>query len=344
MRAAVVGASGYTGGELLRLLLGHPQATVVACGAQRRVGERVTSVHPGLIELAGMQFVDCATALATECDVVFLALPHGASGTLTLPPAVVVDLSADHRLRSASAWQEYYPSAPEWQPAWPYGLPELPGARAVLRTARRIANPGCYPTAVACALRPACDAGLITGGAVTVVAASGTSGAGRTASEDLLATEVMGAMRAYRAAGGHQHTPEMEQSLPGLTVLFTPMLAPMPRGILAVATAPLASGGSAAGGAQPIDQDEVERIYATAYADEPFIHLLPRGQWPTTSAVLGTNCVHLAVAVEQRTATLTCIAAIDNLGKGAAGQAVQNANIALGLPETAGLPRAAVSP
>lgn len=343
MRAVVLGASGYTGGELLRLLLGHPQATIVACGAQRRVGDRVTSVHPGLTELAGLTFVDLDAALATDCDVVFLALPHGASGVLTLPSAVVVDLSADRRLRSAAAWQEYYPTAGEWQPAWPYGLPELPGARAVLRTAGRIANPGCYPTAVACALRPACDAGIIAAGPVSVVAASGTSGAGRTPSEDLLATEVMGAMRVYRAAGRHQHTPEMEQSLPGMTVLFTPMLAPMPRGILAVATARLAS--SVTPNTTPaIDQDEVERIYARAYAQEPFIHLLPRGQWPTTAAVLGTNCVHLAVAVEQRTGTLTCVAAIDNLGKGAAGQAIQNANIALGLPETTGLPRAAVSP
>jgi len=337
VRVVVLGASGYAGGELLRLCAAHDRFTVVAAGAQRWAGEPVTAAHPGLLSHAGDRFLSVTDALAQECEVLFLALPHGTSGQLELPDRpLIVDLSADHRLHRAADWSHWYSADHPWQDPWTYGLPELPGARAALSGCRRIANPGCYPTAVALALRPALQAGVCPAPVTaSVVAVSGASGAGRTPSDALLATEVMGSARAYRGAGEHQHTPEMEQSLPGARLTFTPVLLPMTRGIIAVCTVPLRAERSEA---------EIRAAYSAAYDDEPFVRVLAPGSWPTTAAVRGTNRCDIALGVDSRTGTLTVAAAIDNLGKGAAAQAIQNANIALGLPEGCGLSLDAVSP
>jgi N-acetyl-gamma-glutamyl-phosphate reductase len=227
----------------------------------------------------------------------------------------------------------------EWAGSWPYGLPELPGQREKLAQARRIAVPGCYPTSVTLAMAPALTAGLVEPD-VVVVAASGTSGAGKSAKPHLTGSEVMGAVSAYGVGGVHRHTPEMVQNLEQaaggpVTVSFTPTLVPMSRGILATCSAPLAAG---------VDAESARATYAKAYADEPFVHLLPEGQWPTTASVLGANTVTLQVAVDPDAGRLVVVAAVDNLTKGTGGAAIQCANLALGLPETTGLPLVGVAP
>ncbi|MGZ4596071.1 MAG: N-acetyl-gamma-glutamyl-phosphate reductase [Actinomycetes bacterium] len=338
---AVAGASGYAGGELLRLVLGHPQLQLGPVAAGSQAGAPVTSVHPQLVPLAGTTFVATDPATLAQADLVFLALPHGQSAALVaeLPDDLpVVDLGADFRLADAAAWQTYYSGSHAG--CWPYGLPELPEARARLAGAHRIANPGCYATAVAVALAPLLRGGLVEPGDVVVVAASGTSGAGRAATANLLGSEVMGSLRAYKTGGVHQHTPEMEQSLAAaagtaVTLSFTPVLAPMPRGILATSTARLAGGVSA--------QDLQEALHA-AYDAEPFVHVLPEGSWPATAATAGSNAVHLQVAADHHSGRAVVVSALDNLVKGAAGQAVQNANLALGFDETAGLTAVGVAP
>jgi len=339
--AAVAGASGYAGGELLRLLLGHPGLGVGPVAGGESAGRPVTELHPQLPQLAGQVFGPTEAAVLAESDLVFLALPHGRSAALVaeLPADLpVVDLGADFRLTDAAAWSAYYggPHAG----SWPYGLPELPGARAALAGATRVANPGCYATAVALALAPVLGAALVEPADVVVVAASGTSGAGRAAKRNLLGSEVMGALSAYKAGGTHQHTPEMEQSLTAaagaeVTLSFTPVLAPMPRGILATCTAVLTDGTTEA---------TLRDAMHAAYDDEPFVHVLPEGVWPTTAATLGSNSVQLQVAADLHAGRAVVVAVLDNLVKGAAGQAVQNGNRVLGLDETAGLPVAGVAP
>jgi N-acetyl-gamma-glutamyl-phosphate reductase len=250
----------------------------------------------------------------------------------------VVDLGADHRLERADAWAAYYGGVHAG--TWTYGMPELGDQRAAIAGARRIANPGCYPTGVILGLAPLLAAGLVEPDDVVVVAASGTSGAGRKPSDSLLATTVMGQLSAYKVGGVHQHTPEMEQALSGaageqVTVSFTPVLAPMPRGILATTTARLAPG---------VTTELLHEALHAAYADEPFVTVLPNGSWPATGATLGANAVHLQVAADTHAGRAVVVSAIDNLVKGAAGQALQNANLALGLPETAGLTAIGVAP
>jgi N-acetyl-gamma-glutamyl-phosphate reductase len=273
-------------------------------------------------------------------DAVILALPHGHSAALAaeLPQdTLVIDCGADHRLADSAAWQRWYGS--EHAGSWPYGLPELPGGREKLRGARRIAVPGCYPTVVSLTLAPALHAGLVVPD-VVVTALSGTSGAGRALKPHLLGSEVMGSASVYGMAGVHRHTPEIIQNLSGLgagpvTVSFTPVLAPMPRGILASCTAALRPGA---------DQDKIRSAYHAAYAAEPFIHLLPDGRWPATSAVIGSNAVQLQVAVDADAGKLIAVGAVDNLTKGTAGAALQCLNLALGLPETTGLPSWGIAP
>ena len=342
--AAVVGASGYAGGELLRLLLAHPALDVGPVLAGTAAGRPVTELHPQLPQLAGLTFgatdETAATTLAGS-DVVFLALPHGESAALVdrLPADLpVVDLGADFRLEQASAWEHYYGGTHAG--SWVYGLPELPGARAAVAAGHRVANPGCYPTAVAVGLAPLLAAGLVEPADLVVVASSGTSGAGRKNTAALMASEVMGALSTYKAGGVHQHTPEMEQSLTAaagvdVTLSFTPVLAPMPRGILATSTARLAWGATI---------ESLRAALHSAYDSEPFVHVLPEGTWPTTAATLGSNSVHLQVAADTHTGRAVVVAALDNLVKGAAGQAVQNANLVLGLAETAGLPVNGIAP
>ncbi len=341
IRASVAGASGYAGGELLRLLADHPDITVSSVAAGSRAGETLGAVHPNLSQLADLVLEPTDPDRLGEADLVFLALPHGESATLVaaLPPEVhVVDLGADFRLVDSDQWHAYYggPHAGTWT----YGLPELPGQRARIAQASRVANPGCYATSVALALAPVLAAGLGEPDDVVVVAASGTSGAGRKPSDALLATQVMGSMSAYKVGGVHQHTPEMEQSLSAaagvpVTLSFTPLLAPMPRGIVATCTARATTGTDAA---------SVRAALVDAYATEPFVRVLPAGAWPQTSSVAGTSAAHLQCAVDARAGRVIVVCAIDNLGKGAAGQALQNANIMLGLDEGAGLTVNGVAP
>ncbi|WP_405095503.1 N-acetyl-gamma-glutamyl-phosphate reductase [Micromonospora sp. NBC_01412] len=324
IRVAVAGASGYAGGELLRLIAGHPELDLVAATAHRQAGAPVTAVHP---QLVGLDLVFAATEPATlaDADLVFLALPHGESAALAaaLPETVrVVDLGADHRLRDAAAWTRYYGG--EHAGTWTYGLPELPGQRAAIAAATRVANTGCYAVATTLALAPLVAAGAVAPADVVVVAASGTSGAGRAAKTNLLGSEVMGDLSPYKV-GAHQHVPEIKQATGATSLSLTPVLAPMPRGILATVTA------------VPTGDADPRAVLARAYADAPFVHVLPEGAWPHTAATLGSNSCHLQAGVDVDSGRVIVVSAIDNLGKGAAGQAVQCANLMLGLPETMGL-------
>jgi N-acetyl-gamma-glutamyl-phosphate reductase len=334
-RVAVAGASGYAGGELLRLLAAHPELDVVAASAHGNAGQRVGDVHPALRSLADLTLTETAPGLLADADLVFLALPGGASGPLAdaLPSTTrVIDLSGDHRLVDAAKHQRCYPDAAH--DPWTYGLPELPDARGQLAAASRVANTGCYAVATILPLAPLVAAGVIEPDDVVVVAASGTSGAGRAARPHLLGSEVMGDLSPYRV-GAHQHVPEIQQATGVAGLCFTPVLAPMPRGILAVVTVCPSPGASAG---------EVREALAAAYAHEPFVHLLPPGQQPHTAATAGSNAAHLQVSPDVGSQRVIVTCAIDNLGKGAAGQAVQNANLMLGLAETAGLSVDGVAP
>jgi N-acetyl-gamma-glutamyl-phosphate reductase len=340
LRVAVAGASGYAGGELLRLLLGHPEVEIGALTANASAGQRLGVSQPHLLPLADRVLETTTAGTLAGHDVVFLALPHGQSAAVAGQlgeNVLVVDCGADFRLRDAAAWERFYGSPHAG--TWPYGLPELPGARAALEGSKRVAVPGCYPTAVSLALFPAYGAGLAEDEAV-IVAASGTSGAGKSPKPHLLGSEVMGSMSPYGVGGVHRHTPEMAQNLSAVaghpvTVSFTPTLAPMPRGILATCTAKAAPGTTA---------DSLRAVYEKAFADEPFVHLLPAGQWPSTAAVHGSNSVLTQVAYDETAGRIIVISAIDNLTKGTAGGAVQSMNVALGLPETLGLPVTGVAP
>ena len=341
IRASVAGASGYAGGELLRILSAHPGIQIGPIAAGARAGERVADVHPALVSLADRTMVTTDAATLADADLVFLALPHGESASLAhqLPAGVrIVDLGADFRLQDAAAWQQYYGSAHAG--TWTYGLPELPGARAVIQSTTRIANPGCYATAVALALAPLVGTGLVEPRDIVIVAASGTSGAGRKATEHLLASNVMGSMSTYKTGGTHQHTPEMEQTLSVIAgkqvhLSFTPLLAPMPRGIIATCTALAAAGTTL---------EDIRHALHSAYADETFVTVLPEGLWPQTASVAGSNSVQIQCALDAHTGRVTVVSVLDNLVKGAAGQAVQNANLMLGLPEAAGLTTDGVAP
>ena len=333
-RVAVAGASGYAGGELLRLLAGHPDLEIGPLAAGSNAGAPVTSVHPNLIGLAGRTFGAADPAVLAGADLVFMAMPHAEAAALAaeLPAEVkIVDLGAGFRLADPASWARYYGG--EHAGTWTYGLPELPGARERIRASARVAAPGCYATASILALAPLLASGLAEAADIVIVAASGTSGAGRAPAPNLMGSEVMGAVSAYKAGGVHRHTPEIEQALDGATVSFTPVLAPMPRGILATCTARLAPGAT-----------EAALRDALSYEGEPFVHLLPETQWPITKSVAGSNAAHLQVAADRRTGRAIVVSAIDNLGKGAASQAIQNANLMLGLPETAGLTSHGVAP
>jgi N-acetyl-gamma-glutamyl-phosphate reductase len=336
----ITGATGYAGGEVCRLLAGHPNLRLTGVHANASAGRRLGELQPHLLPFADMTVQPSGADDLAGYDVVVLALPHGESAAIAaqLPDDVlVIDCGADHRLADPGAWARWYGG--EHAGAWPYGLPELPGQRDRLQGARRIAVPGCYPTSVTLAMAPALASGLVEP-EVVVVAASGASGAGRSAKSHLLGSEVMGSVSAYGVGGVHRHTPEMVQNLSQAAgtrvgVSFTPTLVPMSRGILATCSAKLAPGA---------DADGVRAAYEKAYADEPFVHLLPDGQWPTTSQVLGANTVALQVAVDPDAGRLLVVAAVDNLTKGTGGAAIQCANLALGLPETAGLPVVGVAP
>ncbi|MET0966343.1 MAG: N-acetyl-gamma-glutamyl-phosphate reductase [Nakamurella sp.] len=339
-RVAVAGASGYAGGELLRLLLGHPDITIGAVTAFSSAGDRLGVHQPHLLPLADRIIEATTPENLSGYDAVFLALPHGQSHELAAQlgdDTIVIDCGADHRLTDPDAWQKFYGG--EHPGSWPYGLPELPNGRDPLRGTKRVAVPGCYPTSASLALAPALAAGLVDPD-VVVVAASGTSGAGKSPKVNLLGSEVMGAASAYGVGGVHRHTPEMVQNLSAaagtaVTVSFTPVLVPMSRGILATVSAPARDG---------VTVDDVRAVYEKAYAEEPFVHLLPEGQWPSTAATLGANTALLQVAVDADAKRVVVVLALDNLTKGTAGAAVQCLNLALGLPETTGLPTVGVAP
>jgi N-acetyl-gamma-glutamyl-phosphate reductase len=340
LRAAVAGASGYAGGEVLRLLLNHPEIEIGAVTGNSNAGQRLGGLQPHLLPLADRVLEPTTTEALAGHDVVFLALPHGQSAAVAEQlgeTALIVDCGADFRLKDAGDWEAFYGSPHAG--TWPYGLPELPGARAALEGSRRIAVPGCYPTAASLALFPAYAAGLAEPEAV-IVAASGTSGAGKVAKPHLLGSEVMGSMTPYGVGGGHRHTPEMIQNLSAaagerVSVSFTPTLAPMSRGILATCSAKAKPG---------VTADGVRSAYEKALADEPFVHLLPEGRWPATSAVYGSNAALIQVAYDESAGRIIAISAIDNLTKGTAGGAVQSMNIALGFPEELGLGTTGVAP
>lgn len=341
---AVSGASGYAGGEVLRLLNDHPEVEIGAITAHSNAGERLGALQPHLHALADRVLSETTAEVLAGHDVVFLALPHGASGGIAAelesrsPGTLVIDAGADHRLESAEVWERFYGSAHAG--TWPYGLPELPGQRQKLQGATRIAVPGCYPTTCLLALAPGFTAGLLEPEDVVIVAASGTSGAGKSLKPHLLGSEVMGSMSPYGVGGGHRHTPEIEQGLSQaagqpVTVSFTPTLAPMPRGILATATAKITPG---------VDSGRIRSAWEQAYQGEAFVHLLPEGQWPTTQSVLGSNHVVMQLAVDAHAGRVIVSAALDNLTKGTAGGAIQSMNIALGFAEQAGLNQQGTAP
>jgi N-acetyl-gamma-glutamyl-phosphate reductase len=349
---AVAGASGYAGGEMLRLLLAHPEARIGALTAHSSAGSRLGEHQPHLRGLADRVIAPTDVEALGGHDVVVLALPHGASGAIAAEleargdRAVVVDLGADHRLVDADAWTAFYGSPHAG--TWPYGLPELlnPGERtasaqrAALAATRRIAVPGCNVTAVTLGLQPGVAAGLVEPTDLVAVLANGYSGAGKSLKPHLLASEALGAAQPYAVGGTHRHIPEIAQNLRSagaadVTISFTPTLVPMARGILATATARLAPGA---------DPAAVRAAWERTYADEPFVHLLPEGQWPTTASTLGANTALVQVAVDAAAGRVVTVTAIDNLVKGTAGGALQSLNLALGLPETLGLPVDGVAP
>ncbi len=349
--AAVSGASGYAGGEVLRLLANHPDVEIGAITAHSSAGSRLGELQPHLLSLADRVIVETTAENLAGHDVVFLALPHGASAEVAaaLPEGtLVIDAGADHRLEDPEAWFRFYRS--EHAGTWPYGLPELPTGGSVggrvakqrdkLVGARRVAVPGCYPTSALLALTPGFAAGLLEPEDVVIVSASGTSGAGKSAKPHLLGSEVMGSMSPYGVGGGHRHTPEIEQGLSNaagvpVSVSFTPTLAPMSRGILTTATARVKPG---------VGAEQLRAAWDEAYAGESFIHVLPEGQWPATQMVVGSNHAAIQLAFDEHAGRVIVSSVIDNLTKGTAGGAVQSMNIALGLPEGAGLAQLGVAP
>ena len=332
MRVGVVGASGYAGGELLRLLANHPYFELTYIAAGSNAGEEITTVHSHLTSYSGQKFEKTDSSPLNKCELVFMALPHGESAALAAQidkNVKIVDLGADFRLKDSRSWKKYYGS--EHAGTWVYGLPELPGQRSKIAEAMRVANPGCYATAISLAIAPAVKSNAINVGDIVVVAASGTSGAGRSNKISLSATEVMNSMTSYKFGGVHQHTPEIEETLASLTsddvcLSFTPILAPMPRGILATVTANT-----------ELKEDEIRNLYQDQYQGEKFIHLLPKSQLPETSSLIGSNGLQMQLAVDEHSSRLIVSAAIDNLGKGAAGQALQNANLMAGFDEVLAL-------
>ena len=342
---AVAGATGYAGGEILRLLVNHPRyldgtLTIGALTGNSNAGQLGADVLPHIPQLADRVIEETTVEVLSRHDVVFLGLPHGFSAEIgaALPDStLVLDCAADFRLRNADDWTAYYGS--EHAGSWPYGIPEMPGHREQITTARRIAVPGCFPTGATLAALPAAAQGLVEP-SFNIVSVTGVSGAGKKANVDLLGAETMGSVKAYNTAGKHRHTPEIVQNIAevtdeDVTVSFTPVLAPLPRGILSTVTAPLKDG---------VTEASARAAFEEFYAGEPYIRLLPEGRQPQTQHVVGTNMCLLQVEVDEGAGVLLVTSVIDNLTKGTGGAAVQCMNLALGFPETDGLPQAAVAP
>ena len=332
MKTAVIGASGYAGGELLRLLSIHPHLQVTQVSAHSNAGELITSIHPHLTTHNGERFLSIDSLKFEEIEVAFIALPHGQSAGIVekfSKNTKIVDLGADFRLTDAAQWNKYYDGIHAG--AWTYGLPEIPGSREKISQSQQVANPGCYATSIISGVLPALD--IIESSDVVVVAASGTTGAGRNAKISLIASEVMGSLTSYKFGGVHQHTPEIEQILQSrcgksVKISFTPVLAPIPRGILATVTARVTS---------PTSIKTLRDCYTNFYNNSKFVEVLPEALMPETLSVLETNNAQIQVAFDEHVDRVLISIAIDNLGKGAAGQAIQNANLMCGISEDAGL-------
>lgn len=342
---AVAGASGYAGGELLRILAGHPDFEIRTVTAHQNAGQPLIAHQPHLRSLAHLTLVESTAENLAGHDVVFLALPHGKSGAIAaqLPDdTLVVDCGADHRLEDPADWAAFYGG--EHHGAWAYGVPELRAGdgkrRAALVGATRIAAPGCNASAVSLAIAPGIAADVVEEEDIVAVLAVGPSGAGKSLKTMYLASEILGSANPYAVGGTHRHIPEIQQNLRAAgaahpTVSFTPILVPMSRGILATASARLKPGAT---------PQQVQSVWEEAYAGEPFVQVLPAGTVPRTADVLGSNTVLIGLAVDEAAGRVVTVLAIDNLYKGTAGAAIQSANIALGLDETAGLTVNGVAP
>ncbi len=347
LSVAVAGASGYAGGELLRLLAQHPDCEITTVTAFQNAGQPLVATQPHLRSLSHLTLQETTPEVLSGADIVFLALPHGASGAITaeLPDDVlVIDCGADHRLTDPAAWAEFYGG--EFFGAWTYGLPELildnggSRQRDNLVGTTRIAVPGCNVTAITLGLAPGIAAGIIEPHDLVSVLAVGTSGAGKSLKTELLASEIAGSASAYQVGGIHRHTPEIVQNLTaaggvGVSMSFTPVLVPMSRGILATSTAKLAPG---------VSLHDIREAWSAAYANETFVQVLPDGQFPKSGDTTGANTALIGLAVDEKAGRVVVISALDNLVKGTAGAAIQSANIALGLPETTALPLNGVAP
>ncbi len=336
VRVAILGASGYTGAELVRMLAGHPRFRITALTGDRKAGQPLASVFPHLAMLDLPDLVAIADVDFAQVDAVFCCLPHGTTQEVIagLPEHVrVVDLSADFRLTSLDAYAQWYGhehKAPELQKSAVYGLTEI--KRDAIRNARLVANPGCYPTSVQLPLVPLLKAGLVEADDIVIDAKSGTSGAGRAAKEANLYCEVTEGIHAYGIAS-HRHAPEIEQELAlaagkDLLVSFTPHLMPMSRGMLSTIYLRAANGATA---------DDMRAELTRAYQGEAFVGVLPKGAVPATRHVRGSNFCFMNVFDDRRPGRVIVTSVIDNLVKGASGQALQNMNLMFGLPETTNL-------
>jgi N-acetyl-gamma-glutamyl-phosphate reductase len=339
---AIAGASGYVGGELLRLVAAHPELQLVAATANSNAGASIGSLHPHLLQYSDLIFQETTAEALSGADIVFLALPHTNSAEVAAwlhDDQIVLDCGADFRLESTEQWVKFYGT--EHQGTWTYGMPELvlsdgTKQRELLRGTKRIAVPGCNVTAITLALAPLAQAGVIELDDIVSVLSVGTSGAGRTPKAELLASELSGSANAYGVGGVHRHTPEIEQNLSkasgsAVTVSFTPVLVPMSRGILAVNTATLNTG-------------DARKALEAAYEGETFVKVLPAGEFPATSSTVGVNTCLIGVAVDEHANRVVVVSAIDNLVKGTAGAAIQSLNIALGFAEDTGLSVNGVAP
>lgn len=366
LTVAVSGATGYAGGEVLRLLSTHPHLNVTTVCGHSSVGETLGRHQPHLARYSDFVVKESTAEVLAGHDVVILALPHGQSGAIAAeleqssPETLIVDLAADHRLISAAAWKKFYGST--HQGTWTYGLPELLIAggtkqREALKDTKRIAVPGCNVTAVTLGLAPLIQAGLAAPTGLNAVLANGVSGAGKALKPHLTAAEVLGDASPYGTGGTHRHVPEIEQNLNGVLgtdaaegptrISFTPTLVPMARGILATITA--VPGESAPRTAEGLLdaaalKDQLGQAFAQAYAEEPFVRVLPEGQWPRTSSTTGSNLAHIQFTVDERAERILVVVALDNLVRGTAGQALQSIHLALGLDETTALPLEGVAP
>ena len=372
-QVAVSGASGYAGGELLRLLAAHPDVEIRTVTAHSNAGQPLVAHQPHLRSLAHLTLQETTPETLAGHDIVFLALPHGQSGQYTEALAgtpLVIDCGADHRLESVSAWDHFYGG--DFHEAWTYGVPELAvdggKQRERLVGATRIAAPGCNASTVSLSLAPGVAEGVIDPSDIVTVLAVGPSGAGKSLKTNLLASEILGSANPYAVGGTHRHIPEIRQALAaarsaagvsshsvrsttgsaagasspstseadeGIRISFTPVIVPMARGILATSSAPIAPGATDA---------DIRGAWESAYGDEPFVQLLPAGEFPRTADVLGANTALLGLAIDRAANRVVVVAALDNLVKGTAGAAIQSMNIALGLPEATGLTVNGVAP